>query len=474
MMAEISAIPECYRKFLLASERTGLLDPTKLVSLRPWMVQQATALWQMLESRVLEAQGGAMETDLPRQSPDQDGNESGAGEQVVRQVDRVHKESAPSQWTIARGLALSPEQSAKFEENFQTLCENRLIEKMQQAGWLNRWQTRQLLQGRTRFSLGSYRIVDFIGRGGMGNVFKGIHHLIGHEVAIKILPKEKMTPRSIGRFQAEVHTLSSLSHPHLVRAFDAGFEGKVHYLVTEYVPGMDLRKWVLTDGILDMSTAASIIIQVASALDYAHHCGIIHRDVKPANILVTPEGVAKLSDLGLVGFQDSISSASLLPDEQEPASGLDFRSSAGGVESGSEEDEPPTDPDTSVPSVPLAPIPRKPTGLPRRVVGTRDYLPPDAIREPKHPTPLWDIYSLGCTLYFAVTGQVPFPNLEPMQKLYAHLHLNPVDPRKLNPELSEPFVERLGSMIRKVPQHRCESARRVIEMFSPWNENKVD
>ena len=168
-------------------------------------------------------------------------------------------------------------------------------------GLLNAWQAKQLLDGRTKFTLGPYRIIDSIGQGGMGQVFKAEHPLMGRIVAVKVLPRDKSTPEAIANFTREIQALAKLDHASLVRALDAGHDGNVHYLVTEYVPGTDLRKLVRRDGPLGMETAAHIISQVAEGLQHAHRQGLIHRDVKPGNVLVTPEGEAKLSDLGLAG-----------------------------------------------------------------------------------------------------------------------------------------------------------------------------
>ena len=124
---------------------------------------------------------------------------------------------------------------------------------------------------------------------------------MGRIVAVKVLPRDKSTPEAIANFTREIQALAKLDHGRLVRALDAGHDGNVHYLVTQYVPGTDLRKLVRRDGPLGMETAAHIIPQVAEGLQHAHRQGLIHRDVKPGNVLVTPEGEAKLSDLGLAG-----------------------------------------------------------------------------------------------------------------------------------------------------------------------------
>ena len=295
--------------------------------------------------------------------------------------------------------------------------EEQLAEQLIALGMLNRWQAQQLLAGRSKFNLGPYWIVDSLGHGGMGQVFKGEHGLLGRVVAIKVLPREKSTPESVASFTREIRAQAKLDHVNLVRALDAGQDGNVYYLVAEYVPGTDLRKMVRLHGPLSMEKAANIISQVAAGLQHAHEQGLIHRDVKPGNILVTPDGVAKLSDLGLAG--------SLKGAAEDPRFG--------------------------------------------RIVGTADYLSPDHIKAPANPTPLWDIYSLGCTLYYAVTGKVPFPGGTTADKARAHCQLRPLDPRRLNPTLSAEFVEVMADMMAKDPAERIQSAAEVIERLKPWS-----
>ncbi len=297
-----------------------------------------------------------------------------------------------------------------------------LAAKLVELGWLNAWQAKQLSEGKADFNLGGYRIVDYIGRGGMGEVYKGEHGVLRRAVAIKILPRHKSTPEDIASFLREARVLARLDHENLVRAFDAGDDGKKrYYLVTEYVPGTDLRKLVRAKGPLSMTQAASIVSQVARALQHAHDQGLIHRDVKPGNVLVTPEGRAKLSDLGLAGPIHS-------EDKADPRLG--------------------------------------------RIVGTADYLSPDHIEAPWNPTSAWDIYSLGCTLYYAVTGKVPFPGGSTVDKCRAHLQLRPLDPRRLNPKLNDRFVDVIADMMAKNPAERIASAKEVAERLAPWAEGQ--
>ncbi|NQT41490.1 MAG: serine/threonine protein kinase [Planctomycetes bacterium] len=295
--------------------------------------------------------------------------------------------------------------------------DQQLADKLMELGHLNRWQAEQLMAGRTKFNLGPYQVIDSIGQGGMGQVFKAKHEILGRVVAVKVLPRSESTPEAVASFTREIKAQAKLDHAHLVAAVDAGHDGNVHFLVTEYVPGTDLHKYVRQHGALDMKTAATIISDAARGLQYAHEEGLIHRDVKPGNVLVTPEGRAKLSDLGLAG--------PLAGDaENDPRFG--------------------------------------------KIVGTADYLSPDHIDAPWNPTPAWDIYSLGCTLYYAVTRKVPFPGGSTRDKAEAHRKLEPLAPQRLNPGLSDEFAEVLHAMMAKDPAERIASAAEVVERLAPW------
>src|SRR6185295_10267482 len=167
---------------------------------------------------------------------------------------------------------------------------------------LGQRQVEQLKEGRTKFTLGPYRIVNAIGQGGMGHVFKAEHKLLGRIEAIKVLPKSKSTPEAVAAFQREIRAQAQLDHPNLVRISYADYEGDTYFFVTEYVPGTDLRKLVRRNGPLAFPIAATIISQAAEGLHYAHRRGLVHRDVKPGNLLVTPDGRTKMTDLGLAWF----------------------------------------------------------------------------------------------------------------------------------------------------------------------------
>ena len=295
--------------------------------------------------------------------------------------------------------------------------DRQLADRLVEIGLLNLWQAKQLLEGRTKFNLGPYQMIDSIGQGGMGQVFKAQRGKTGPVVAVKVLPLDKSTPEAVANFAREIEAMRRLHHPKLVAAIDAGQDGNVHYMVTEYVPGTDLRKLVRQGGPLPVSAAASILSQVAEGLEYAHAQGVVHRDVTPGNVLVSPDGEAKLSDLGLSGPLGGNY-------ENDPRHG--------------------------------------------KIVGTADYFSPDQVLDPWNPTPAWDIYSLGCTLYYAVTGKVPFPGGTTADKARAHCELRPLDPRRLNSRLSAEFVDLMADMMAKEPSQRIQSAKEVREKLAPF------
>lgn len=294
-----------------------------------------------------------------------------------------------------------------------------LGEQLLARGHLNRWQVEQLSAGRTKFTLGPYRIVDAIGRGGMGHVFKGVHEMLGRVEAIKVLPRHKSTPEAVASFLREIRAQAQLDHPNLVRVLYADCDGDTHFFVTEYVPGIDLRRMVRRLGALSVGAAASAVMQTALGLDYAHRKGLVHRDVKPGNLLVRPDGEVKVIDLGLAWYlEDSVMHS--VGDNRQ------------------------------------------------RVVGTADYLAPEAIASPKRIMPVSDVYSLGCTLYYAITGKVPFPGGNTAEKMQRHLTEVPRDPRQFVSTLPADIVKLMSQMMEKDPAKRLPSAATAVQRLAPW------
>lgn len=315
-----------------------------------------------------------------------------------------------------------------------TVQDQLFAEELVRSGLLNDWQTQQLLNGRTKFTLGGYRIFDAIGYGGYGHVFLG-HDEAGY-VALKVLPLARTTPELTERFLHEIEVQKNFIHPNLVRYFGSGRDGNVHYMVHEFVDGGDLRELFLKEGVLPIEVVASILAQIARGINYLHENSIIHRDIKPANVLLSSEGKAKLTDMGLAipferNFKDPMvrmfEESNLLERQIDTAS--------------------------------------KATG---RVAGTVDYMAPDQIRNPSEPAPGWDIYSLGCTLYQMLTGSLPYPNGDVKQKFRDRINFDPKDPRILNQAIPFDLVDLLRGMLAREPYERIITAKEVADRLDVW------
>jgi serine/threonine protein kinase len=280
---------------------------------------------------------------------------------------------------------------------------------------LTKFQARELLAGRRRFTLGQYRMLDEIGRGGMGQVFKAEHVIMKRVVAVKVLPLSKANPHTEAAFQREIEMLGKLSHENIVAAHDAGYDGNVYYLVTEYVPGVDLRRQVSRHGPLNQWQAVAVIVQAARGLAYAHGRGLVHRDVKPGNILVSRDGRVRLLDLGLAG-------STFDPESMQ-------------------------------------------TG---RRVGTPGYMAPEQIKAPQKVGPAADIFGLGCTLYYALTGQPPFPGNTREEKERRTMAGPPPALRALSPDVDESLADVVESMMHPVSAQRIGLADEVIQRLQPW------
>lgn len=291
-----------------------------------------------------------------------------------------------------------------------------------EAGLLTRFQTEQLLKGKFRgFNIGKYRVLDRIGAGGMGQVFLAEHPQLGRRAAIKVLPTDRASdPALLARFLREAQAAASLDHPNIVRAFDVDEDNGLHFLVMEYVDGEDLYHMIKKGGPLPVSKACDFIRQAAEGLQHAHEAGLIHRDVKPSNILVDKAGVAKLLDLGLARF----------------------------TEEGGDH------------------ITRRYDG--NNVLGTADYVAPEQTRDSHEVDQRCDVYALGGTLYFLLTGHAPFPNGSPAEKMIAHRSQQPKSVREIRPEVPPGMALVIDKMLEKNPDQRYQSARAAADALEPW------
>ncbi|MEK6247186.1 MAG: serine/threonine protein kinase, partial [Planctomycetales bacterium] len=188
---------------------------------------------------------------------------------------------------------------------------NEVAQFLIERGLITQWHTDKLLEGRYKgFFLGKYKLLGCLGTGGMSSVYLADHVLMQRQVAIKVLPNKRVQETSyLARFRQEAQAAARLDHKNIVRAYDIDVEGEggkgTHYMVMEYVEGLDLAKTVKQHGPLDYELTAMYMAQAAEGLSHAHSAGLIHRDIKPANLLVDPKGVVKILDMGLVRFTDA-------------------------------------------------------------------------------------------------------------------------------------------------------------------------
>lgn len=312
------------------------------------------------------------------------------------------------------------------------------------------WQAERLLEGNSAFYLANYRFVEHIGRGAMGSVFKAEHAVMGRVVALKVLTKARLAhPNALARFQREVEAMAALDHPNIVTAYDAGQAGNTHYLVMEFIDGVDLNAWIEGYGKLKIPWACEIIRQSALGLDHAHQQGMIHRDIKPANILVAwkdDRPVAKILDLGL---------ARIFTEDDLDDTEFD-------VDSGD-------DTGFGISDTVEAQLTHAGT-----ILGTPDYLAPEQILSNHTVDGRADIFSLGCTLFKLLTGDLPYSGPDLMGKLEARV--NPAAPpplrlRTLLPEAQPGLEEVIDKMVRRDPDERFQSAWEVADALSPYADN---
>ncbi len=276
--------------------------------------------------------------------------------------------------------------------------------------------------------LPGYEVVREIGRGGMGVVYEAVHRAMGRRVAVKLIHPELLRHQAaVARFRREVRAGARLTHPNLVIAFSAGEAGASHFLAMELVEGENLAELLRRGGPLPVGRACEIIRQAALGLQHAHEAGLVHRDVKPHNLMLVrtnglqPVGLVKVLDFGL---------AALAEDGAEP------------------------DGQTA----------------PGTMMGTPDYMAPEQAEDSRSAGPPADVYSLGCTLFHLLTGQGPFPSGTVMQKLLAHRREAPPSAPRLRPEVPPGLGAVLLRALAKRPQDRFGSAGELAEALRPFTD----
>lgn len=296
-----------------------------------------------------------------------------------------------------------------------------ICKSFEDAGLLTRWQSEKILQGKYKgFFLGKHKLLGHIGTGGMSSVYLGEHIILRHRRAVKVLPKSKLGKTSyLERFQREAKAIASLSHPNIVRAYDIDHEKDTHYIVMEYIEGVDLQILVKKHGPLPYALVADYIAQAAHGLQHAHDQGLIHRDVKPANFLINTEGVIKVLDLGLALFQDQ-DDASLTMEYND------------------------------------------------KVLGTADYLAPEQALNSHTVDNRADIYGLGCTMYFLLTGHPPFPEGSISSRIIKHQNTMPADIRVDRPDCPGELDGICVKMMQKDPKFRYQECNQVAQALETW------
>jgi tRNA A-37 threonylcarbamoyl transferase component Bud32 len=285
-----------------------------------------------------------------------------------------------------------------------------------------------------------YRVGELLGIGGMGTVYKAEHLLMERPVALKVLNRELIDkPATIERFRREVRAAARLTHPNIVAAFDAEQAEEVHFLVMEYVEGVSLARRIAEDGPLTVAQACDYVRQAALGLQHAHECGMVHRDIKPQNLMLTPSGQVKILDFGLARFVlESVPAGAML-----------------GAEGGASAS---ASPEGKVKSLTQ-------TGI---VMGTPDYIAPEQARDSHLADIKADIYSLGCTFYHLLAGHPPFPEGNAVEKVKAHLKQPPRPLGDLRPDVPPELVRIVEHMMAKDAAQRFQSPADVAAALAPF------
>jgi serine/threonine protein kinase len=316
-----------------------------------------------------------------------------------------------------------------------------LAKELIQRGWLTPYQVNQVLQSKGHeLVMGQYILLERLGEGGMGQVFKARHEAMGRVVALKVLRKELLAkPEALKRFLREIRLVGTLSHPNIVIAFDAAEINGVHFLAMEYVEGIDLGRLVKLKGPVSVADACSYIRQAALGLQHAYEKGLVHRDIKPTNLLRANQGgVVKVLDLGLARLQD--------------AEGDD--SSSGSIE---------------------MPVERSVNMLTHagKVMGTPDFIAPEQARNSHTVDIRADLYSLGCTFFYILTGFPPYGGKTYLEKLVQHQEAPIPQLERIRPEVPLTVANVVRQLMAKLPEQRFQTPGMLANTLASLGSAKV-
>jgi serine/threonine protein kinase len=297
---------------------------------------------------------------------------------------------------------------------------------MVRDGLLTHFQAEQVLLGKwRRFTIGKYKVLERLGSGGMGSVYLCEHKFMRRRVAVKVLPAAKAEdPASLERFYREARAAAALDHPNIVRAYDIDQDENLHFLVMEYVDGASLQEIIKKTGQMNVLRACHYIRQAAIGMQHAHEAGLVHRDIKPGNLLVDRTGTVKVLDMGLARF---------FHDEEDILT--------------KKYDE--------------------------SVLGTADYLAPEQALDSHGVDIRADVYSLGATFYFCLTGQPPFNEGTVAQKLIWHQTRQPKPVRSVRADVPEAVAAVIDKMMTKDRGKRFQNPAQVAEALAPFTTKPI-
>ncbi len=327
--------------------------------------------------------------------------------------------------TLAHDRIVEPARLRAFAERHAPVDVAAALARLVTDGLLTAYQADEVGCGRASgLWLGAYRVLDRLGKGGMGQVFLAEHSVLGRRAAIKVLSDAlRADPGARRRFVREARAAATLDHPNIVHVFDVDMAHEPPYLVMEYVDGISLQAAVARTGTFSAGEAAAVGVQVADGLAQAAAVGLVHRDIKPANLLVDRRGAVKILDLGIVCFTHEGHSR---------------------------------------------------TNGPAVILGTLDYLAPEQAEDSSRVDPRADIYALGATLYFLIAGHPPYPVADVRQKLAAKRDEDPPPLNRLRPDVPPEFADLVRRLMARDPNERFAIPGAVVAALHPWAQPAHD
>jgi eukaryotic-like serine/threonine-protein kinase len=304
-----------------------------------------------------------------------------------------------------------------------------LAQMMVRDGLLTHLQAGLILRGKYKnfFISGKYMLMEHLGTGGMGSVYLCEHVMMRRRVALKVLPTDRVhDPVVLERFFREARAVAAVDHRNIVRAYDIDRDGDMHFLVLEYVDGSSLQHIIEKFGPMHTDRAVNCIRQAADGLQHAHECGLVHRDIKPGNLLLDRMGTIKILDLGLARFFN---------DDSGPISHHD--------------------------------------GGNANVIGTADYVAPEQAIDSTAVDIRGDIYSLGVTLYFLLTGRSPYKDGSVSQKLMWHQISQPTPINEYRPDVPRKLAAVIEKMLEKDPAQRFQTPEELYLALEPWDQGAM-